>query len=82
VASVLHEAIIELFRHRPVMAAELLRDSLAVPLPAFSEARIESATFTDLTPPEYRADLVVLLAHGDPVLGIVSAADVIGDDEA
>src|SRR5687767_1734086 len=69
--SALHEAIVELFRHRPVLAAELLRETLAVPLPAFESARIESATFTDLTPPEYHADLVVLLAADAPVLGIV-----------
>lgn len=69
--SALHEAIVELFRQRPVLAAELLRETLAVPLPEFTAARIESAAFTDLKPPEYRADLVVLLAAEQPVLGIV-----------
>ena len=69
--SVLHEAIVELFRHRPVLAAELLRETLSVPLPPFSAARIEAATFADLAPPEYRADLVVLLSADAPVLGIV-----------
>jgi hypothetical protein len=69
--SALHEAIVELFRQRPVLAAELLRETLAVPLPAFTAARIESAAFTDLAPAEYRADLVVLLAAEEPVLGIV-----------
>jgi hypothetical protein len=66
-----HEAIVELFRQRPVLAAELISESLAVPLPDFNEGRIESATFADLTPPEYRADLVVLLSADVPVLGIV-----------
>src|SRR5688500_15941959 len=69
--SALHEAIVELFRHRPVLAAELLRETLSVPLPAFSAARIEAATFADLAPAEYRADLVVLLSADAPVLGIV-----------
>ncbi len=66
-----HEIIVELFRSRPVLAAEFLRDILDVPLPAFTEARIESSTFTDLNPSEYAADLVVLLSDGRPVLGIV-----------
>ena len=69
--SALHEAIIELFRHRPVLAAELLQETLSVVLPTFTEARIESAAFADLKPPEYHADLVVLLAADEPVLGIV-----------
>ena len=69
--SQLHELLLELFRNRPVLAAELLRDVLHVDIPAFSEARIESATLSDVVPAEYRADLVVLLVRGKPVLGIV-----------
>ena len=42
-----------------------------VELPAYSEARVESAELTDVNPAEYRADLVVLLVDGKPVLGIV-----------
>ena len=66
-----HEIIVELFRSRPSLAAELLREVLDIPIPAFTEARIESSTFTDLHPSEYAADLVVLLSNGHPVLGIV-----------
>ncbi len=33
--------------------------------------RLESAELTDVKPAEYRADLVVLLCDGEPVLGIV-----------
>jgi hypothetical protein len=44
---------------------------LHVELPAYSEARVESAELTDVNPAEYRADLVVLLVDGKPVLGIV-----------
>jgi hypothetical protein len=69
--SQLHEALLLLFRNRPELAPELLRDALQVELPAYSEARIESAELSDIQPAEYRADLVVLLYEGKPVLGIV-----------
>jgi hypothetical protein len=66
-----HEGLIRLFRNRPELAPELLRDALRVELPAYSEARIESADLTDLEPAERHADLVVLLVDDKPVLGIV-----------
>lgn len=69
--SILHEAFVALFRNRPVLAAELLHDALGVTLPAFAEARVEAADLSDVTPAEYRADLVVLLVDGKPVLAIV-----------
>lgn len=58
--SQLHEALLLLFRNRPALAPELLRDALHVELPAYTETRIESAELTDVQPAEYRADLVVL----------------------
>ncbi len=66
-----HEIIVELFRSRPILAAELLGEILGVQLPTFTDARIESSTFADINPSEYAADLVVLLCSGHPVLGIV-----------
>jgi hypothetical protein len=69
--SILHESLLELFRNRPLLAPELLRDALGVELPAFTETRIDSADLTEVQPAEYRADLVVLLLNGEPVLGIV-----------
>ena len=66
-----HEGLIRLFRNRPELAPELLRDALHVELPAYSEARVESADLTDLEPAERHADLVVLLVDGKPVLGVV-----------
>jgi hypothetical protein len=71
VPSPLHEAIVFLFRSEPALAPELLRTALHVSLPQYSEARIDSAELTDLQPAEYRADLVVLLRTGAPVLGII-----------
>ena len=69
--SLSHEALLLLFRNRPELAPELLRDALHVRLPAYSEVRLESADLTEVAPTEYRADLVVLLVDGTPVLGIV-----------
>ena len=66
-----HEALVSLFRNRPELAPELLRDALHVALPDYAEARIESADLTDIQPAELRADLVVLLFQGKPVLAIV-----------
>src|SRR5687767_6854547 len=62
--SQLHEALLLLFRNRPTLAPELMRDALRCELPAFTEARIDSADLTDVKPAEYRADLVVLLLDG------------------
>lgn len=66
-----HEGLLLLFKNRPELAPELLRDALGVTLPAYAEVRINSADLTDAQPTEYRADLVVLLVDGKPVLGIV-----------
>jgi len=60
-----------LFRNRPSLAAELLRDVLKVELPRYTEARIDSSDLSEVQPVEYRADLVVLLLNGKPVLGII-----------
>ena len=49
-------------------------------LPAYSEVRLESTDLTDLAPAEYRADLVVLLVDGTPVLGIVVEVQLRRDD--
>lgn len=78
--SQLHEALLLLFRNRPRLAPELLRDALHQTLPPFTEARIESAELNDVQPAEYRADLVVLLYEGEPVLGIVVEAQLQPDE--
>ncbi|HVZ37307.1 MAG TPA: DUF4351 domain-containing protein [Polyangiaceae bacterium] len=78
--SQLHEALLPLFRNRPTLAPELLHEALHVELPRFTEARIDSAELTDVQPAEYRADLVVLLLEGVPVLGIVIEAQLAPDE--
>jgi hypothetical protein len=72
----LHEALLLLFRNRPALAAELLRDALQMKLPRYTEARIDSADLTDIQPAAYRADLVVLLVEQAAVLGIVVEAQL------
>lgn len=69
--SQLHDVLVQLFRNRPLLAPELLRDALHVELPKFTEARIDSADLTEVQPAEYRADLVIRLFDGVSVLGIV-----------
>ena len=70
-ASMQHEGLLLLFRNRPTLAPELLRDALGVSLPDYSEARVESAELTEVVPTEYRADLVVLVLEGRPIFAIV-----------
>jgi hypothetical protein len=79
-ASMQHEGLLLLFRNRPTLAPELLRDALGVPLPAWSEARVESAELTQVVPTEYRADLVVLLLEGQPIFAIVVEVQLARDD--
>lgn len=69
--SQLHEALLLLFRNRPQLAPELLRDALQVSLPNYTDVRIDSADLTEVQPAEYRADLVLLLSVSAPVLGVV-----------
>jgi hypothetical protein len=78
--SQLHEALLLLFRNRPTLAPELLRNALNVALPEYSEARIDSADLTEIQPAEYRADLVVLLLNGEPVLGIIVEVQLSADE--
>jgi hypothetical protein len=54
--SSMHEAFIEIFRHRPSLAAELLAGPLGVDVLPHKQARLEPADITDLMPPQYRAD--------------------------
>jgi len=76
----LHEGYILLFRNRPLLAPELMRDALHVEIPFFTEARAESGELTEVAPTEYRADLVVLLLEGRPVFGIVIEVQLGRDD--
>ena len=76
-----HEGLLALFRNRPTLAPELLQDALGLELPPWSEARVESAEFTQVVPTEYRADLVVLLLDGKPILAIVVEVQLSRDED-
>jgi len=68
----LHETLIELFRVRPALAAELLAGVLGVEVPVHEQARADPSDLPDLLPTEYRADAVVVLVHdGEPVMAVV-----------
>lgn len=69
--SMLHEALVDLFRARPELAAEVLSETLEVELPEYDSVKQESIDFTQIIPTEYRADLVVLLYKNKPVLAMV-----------
>lgn len=70
--STLHEMLIELFRVRPSLVAELLAEVLGVAVPVFDAVRLDSVDCTELVPTEYRADAVVVLSGaGGPVLAVV-----------
>ena len=68
--SLTHEAIVQLLREHPVLAAQLLAMA-GVEVPEYDEIRVESSDLTQSAPTEYRADLVILLVQGKPVLAIV-----------
>lgn len=70
--SQLHESLIDMFRARPVLVAELLSGPLGVPVPPFEWAGLSSADMTDIRPAEFRADAVITLKAGaEPVLMVV-----------
>ncbi|KYF92462.1 hypothetical protein BE17_11045 [Sorangium cellulosum] len=71
--SVTHEALVELFKNRPRLAAEMLQDALGHPVPAFTEARVTSSDLTEIVPSDRRADVIVVLLVGEqqPAMAIV-----------
>src|SRR4051794_4671705 len=56
-----HEVLVDLFKNRPSLGAELLTEALGVALPSYTEARLISIELNQIKPAEYRADVVVLL---------------------
>jgi len=67
-----HEILVDLFKNRPSLAAEILAEVLGAALPPYTEARLVSTDLTEIQPAEYRADVVVALLDGDiPVKVII-----------
>ncbi|WP_438014445.1 DUF4351 domain-containing protein [Sorangium sp. So ce315] len=75
-----HEILVDLFKNRPSLAAELLVEALGVPLPPYSGARLTSIDLTDIQPAEYRADLVVVLLDGDAPIWVLIVEVQLGID--
>ncbi len=70
--SMAHEILVDLFKNRPSLAAEILADVLGFSLPPYTEARLASTDLTEIQPAEYRADVVVVLLDRDiPVRVII-----------
>jgi len=42
-----HEALSEMFRHRPALAADVLEGALGLELPGYRDARLRSENITD-----------------------------------
>jgi hypothetical protein len=67
-----HEVLVDLFRNRPALAAEILVEVLEVSLPPYTQAQLASTDLTEIQPAEYRADAVVVLLDRDiPVRVII-----------
>ena len=69
--SMAHEILVDLFKNRPSLAAEILAEVLGVPIPPYSEARLASTNLTEIQPAEYRADAVVVLYDHDVPVRVV-----------
>jgi hypothetical protein len=71
--SAIHEGLIEVFRHRPAFAAEVITELFNVDVPAWQHARLDAGDLPELTPTEYRADVVVTLLAGQrAVLAVIA----------
>jgi hypothetical protein len=57
--SLLHEALVAMFRDRPSLATDVLAHSLGIRTPRSGTARVSASELTTVTPTEYRADLVI-----------------------
>jgi hypothetical protein len=69
--SMAHEILVDLFKNRPSLAAEILTEVLGVPLPDYTDARIASIDLTEIQPAEYRADAVFVLLDGETPVRVV-----------
>ncbi len=87
--SVLHQILVDLFGRRPTLAPELLRDALGLVLPDFDYVELTDADLSQVVPPEYRADQVLILRSqrhsegmaGKPVMSIVLEVQLKTDEE-
>jgi len=57
-----HEALLELFRRRPTLALELLRDALSIPVSSQGNLQVGDSAVNEVTPNQRSADLVLLVS--------------------
>ena len=69
--SMAHEILVDLFRNRPSLAAEILVEVLGEALAPYTEARLASTDLTEIQPAEYRADVVVVLLDGGAPVQVI-----------
>jgi hypothetical protein len=69
--SMAHEILVDLFKNRPSLAAEILTEVLGVSLPPYAQARLASTDLNEIQPAEYRADAVVVLLDGDVPVRVI-----------
>jgi hypothetical protein len=67
--SMLHDMLLELFKNRPLMAAELLQSVLGSRLPSYDTARLEPTDMSECPPTAYHADSVALLTDSQSRAG-------------
>ncbi len=77
--SMAHEILVDLFKNRPSLAAEILVEVLGMSLPPYTEARLASTDLTEIQPAVRRPELGVLsaMAHGETEQGATIAAAVL-----
>src|SRR5262245_7656917 len=69
--SMVHETLVDLFKNRPSLAAEILDEVLGLSLAPYTEARLVSTDLTETQPAEYRADVVVVLRDRDVPVRVI-----------
>src|SRR5271166_4820171 len=78
--SIEHDSLVELFRNRPSLAAEISVEVLGIAFPRYTEARVASVDLTEVKPPEYRADMVVVHMNGDTAVYAIVVEVQLGPD--
>ena len=59
-----HQAIVDLFRHRPALAPELILNALGEDIPAYRNAHLEPFDLSQVSPDDPGPDLLILLTSG------------------
>lgn len=77
-----HEFPLDIIRHRPEVAVELLESAQRVPMPKFGRVRCESGDATTTAAVEYRIDSAVVCEEDDvPQLAIIVENQLKKDDD-